>query len=150
MDMQFSSKLQTELQNIGRAGKFAPPASQDTADIHLHEYFVAETGRSLFDKRKKAALDQLKGIIGATRIDKFVDDARKGVTGSYDLVDTENYSASLAVKSPVKSVDIGALTNELVRLGVDQVTLSKALKAATKEAKPAETYTVSVKVTKLT
>lgn len=148
MDIQFSSQLQKQLQDFGRNGKFAPPTSQDTADAILHEYFVAETGRSLFDKRKGYAKDKLKEVVGSAKIDKIVEDARKGTTGSFELIETENYSLSLAVKAPVKSIDLPQLTTELIRLGVDQTTIQKAMKAAEKFAKPAETYTVSVKTQK--
>ena len=144
MDIQFSSKLQTHMQNLGRSGAFSPPITQDPADRILHEYFVAETGRSLFDKRRKVALDLLKTLDAHSAITKAVEDAKKGQTGTISLVTSANYAASVTTKSPVKSVDVTALANELIRLGVDEVTIKKALEAATKTAKPAETYTVAV------
>lgn len=147
MDMQFSSKLQTHLQKLGRENGFAPPKSQDPADAILHEYFVSETARSLFDKRRKIALDKLKGLDNKGVITKGLEAAVKGLTGTHALQDTENYTSQVTFKSPVKSIDITALTNELTVLGVSADIISKALKKAEKIAKPAESYSVAVKTT---
>ena len=146
MDFQFSSKLQTALHDFGRKNGFAPPKSQDPSDAILHEYYVSETARSIFDKRRKAALEKLKALDDKGLITRAVKEAADGKTGTINLIDAENYNATLTTKSPVKSIDVSALTNALVKYGVDQVTINKALNEATKQAKPAESYTVSVKV----
>lgn len=145
MDFQFASKLQTHMQTLGHKNGFAPPASQDPADALMHEYYVAETGRSLFDKRRKIALDTLKDHIPSSRISEMLTNAEKGITGANILLDSEHYSLTLATKSPTETLDKIALRNELVRLGVDETTVAAAFKVATKRNKPAETYTVVIK-----
>lgn len=147
MDLQFSSKLQTHLQKLGRENGFAPPKSQDPADAILHEYFVAETARSLFDKRRKIALEALKRLDTKGVIAKGLADAEKGTTGTHALQDTENYTSQVSFKTPSVSVDITAMQNELKRLGVADDIIMKALLRAKKTAKPAESYSVAVKTT---
>ena len=145
MDLQFASKLQTAMQNLGRTNGFAPPKSQDSADPALHELFVAETGRSLFDKRKKAALDAVKAHVKPDTIEAHLKAADKGTTGTYVLVDTENYTCTLTIKSPSERLDKSKLIVELVKLGVDETTARKAVANATEKTKASETYAVSVK-----
>jgi len=147
MDIQFNSKLQTAIQKLGRQGEFQPPKSQDPIDAVLHEYFVSETARSAFDKRKKDALTKLKSFDNTGRIARAVDDARKGSSGSVALFDTEHYSSSLTTKSPSNSLDSTVLKNELSKLGVDTDVINKAFAKALSPNKPAETYTVVVKHT---
>ena len=145
MDPMFNSRLQTMLEKLGRQGEYAPPRSQDPADKHLHEYFVAETGRSLFDKRRKKALEQLKLLDVGGDIASALKVAAKGAPGVYDLFDTENYRCTLQTKMPVTKVDMTMFANELVKAGVDPAIISAAQERATTQNTPAEVYTVVVK-----
>lgn len=150
MDRLFNSKLQTKLQKIGVVGDFAPPKAQDPAIGILHEYFVAETARSLFDKRRKIALEALKSFDDMTvqRIDKAVKAAVKdGVVGLTSLFDTSEYNCQLQLKRPTEGLDKTVLKNELVKLGVKQATIDAAFAAATTTNAPAQTYIVTPKVT---
>lgn len=147
MDLMFSSKLQTALQKFGRENGFAPPKSQDPADAVLHEYYVAETGRSLFDKRRKVALENLQALDRTGVVEKALKDAAKGITGNFELVSTENYGAVLTTKTPTKKFDQQAAKNALIKAGVSSEIVEAAFKSATSQNKAAETYTVSVKTT---
>lgn len=147
MNIDFPTKLQRAMMEIGTKNGLSAPKSQDPIDVVIHEFYVAETGRSLFDKRKKAALDKLKSFDTTGKIDKYVKDAEKGLTGTHSLYDGEHYTVTHMTKTPSETLDKVALRNELIKLGVDQVTIEKAFKSATKTNKPAETFSAMPKTT---
>lgn len=143
MDKTFNSRLQTFMQTFGRDGAFGPEKSQDRADSVIHEYFVAETARSIFDKRKKMALEQMKELDTLHEIEKAVADAAKHRIGSsVTLFETQNFQVALTVKAPAEKFDKKVMINALVKAGVDDDIISKAVEAATTTNKPAETYQV--------
>lgn len=144
MDRLFNSRLQTKLQKIGVTGDFKPPETQDPANKVLHEYFIAETARSLFDKRRKVALDALKNLDDKKIIAKALQQAiDHGVVGVTSLFDAPDYTCTLHLKSPTERFDKTVARNELVKLGVDIAKIDKAFSVATSKNKPAETYVVT-------
>jgi hypothetical protein len=59
------------------------------------------------------------------------------------IVQTEHYVCTAKLAKPAEAVDITVFKNELVKLGVDQVIITKALNAAQITRSPAETITVT-------
>jgi hypothetical protein len=147
MDRMFFSKLQTHLHNFGHKNGWAPPASQDPLDEILHEYYVAETARSLFDKRRKIAIDRMRDADAKGIIDNAQKLAQKGTPGTHALFDTQHYIANVQVKTAPVRCDMDEFVTELIKLGVDEVTINKARKAASKQGKAAETFAVVIKAT---
>lgn len=147
MDKLFPSKLQTSLNNIGKTNGLAPPKSQDPADAILHEFYVSDRGKSVFTKRREIALEQLKELDTKGVAAKAVADALKGMTGTVELLESENYNATLATKSPQEKFDKKVAKMELVKAGVDPNIIDTCFRIATSTAKPAESYSVAVKTT---
>ncbi len=147
MDKLFPSKLQTTLNNIGRSNGLAPPKSQDPADAILHEFYIADIGKSVFTKRREAALDLLKELDTKGVAAAALRQAEAGMTGSVNLVESENYNSTLTTKQPAERFDKTIAKNELIKLGVDTALINAAFGLATKKNKPAESYAVSVKTT---
>ena len=145
MDKQFPTKLITALMDIGTKNGLAPPKSQDPIDALIHEYYVAEQGRSLFEKRKKKALETLKAHDTQDVIKKTVASTAKFEAGQTALLyDGEHYQFNLSTKAPASSLDKAALSNELVKAGVPLLVIERAIAAATTKNKPAESYSVII------
>jgi hypothetical protein len=145
MDQKFSGLLQTELRSLGlvKGTPFAPPKSQDPFDRLLHEYFVASVMSSIGENRKKIAKEMIEqereGEIAALAAEAIKQMAMQ----TSAIIQTEHYIATMKCAKPVEAVDNTAFQNELIKLGVDQVTIAKALNAAQKTRAPAKTLTVT-------
>lgn len=150
MDMKFSGKLQTALRLLGleKGSDFAPPKSQDPADKLLHEFFVASLMKKIGEDRKKIAQEMIEDM-HPDDVSRIMADAIKfDAMQTEALVQTEHYNGVLKVNKPVQSIDKTVFCNELIKLGVDEVTVNKALAAAGKTNAPAKTLTVMPTVEK--
>jgi hypothetical protein len=144
MDQKFSGMLQTELRSLGlvKGTTFAPPKSQDPFDRLLHEYFIASLMASIGEGRKKIAKEMIEqerdGEIAALAAEA----TKQMAMQTSAIVQTEHYIATMKCAKPVEAVDPTVFQNELIKLGVDQVTIAKALNTAQKTRAPAKTLTV--------
>jgi SOS response regulatory protein OraA/RecX len=144
MDRKFSSDLQTTLHTIGREGKFSAPKSQDTMDAALHEYFVSDTASSIFTKRRTAAKDYILEHGNQDAVNSVISGAvQQNSMQSVTLAATEHYTAVFKAAKPIERLDKVKLRTELIKLGVDQVTIEKAFDASTVMNEPAKTLTVT-------
>lgn len=144
MDRRFADKLQTTFQLIGREGEFTPGKSQDPMDKVIHEYFVCDVGRSIFTKRRDLAKDLIidnaqQDVVQAVISDAIKQDAKQ----TAQLFATEHFTAVLSVNKPVERVDTKKLFVELIKLGVDEQTIRKAMDAATGTNEPAKSLIVT-------
>ena len=141
MDVKFTTDLQTFLRTLGHEKPFAPPKSQDPADKMLHEYYVASVMASIGEKRKDIMKEML--IQDAKDVDTLIAAAiKQDAMQQGTLFTTGNYSAILKVNKPVQRTDIKVFITELIKRGVDQVTISQAEIAAQSSNAPAKTLTV--------
>lgn len=144
MSKTFLSQLQKTLTEIGTKNGLAPPQSQDVLDPLLHEYLVATTGASIFEKRKKAALAKLIEHDQLELIEKTVNNvALTKIAQNINVFNAENYTLNLQVKSPSEKLDKVALVNSLAKLGVSSDIIKRALAAATTHNAPAKSFTVT-------
>lgn len=144
MDRRFADKLQTTMQLLGREGEFAPPKSQDPMDKLVHEYFVCDAGKSIFTKRRDFAKDLIinnaqQDVVQAVISDAIKQNAKQTAT----LFSTEHYIAVLSVNKPVEKVDAKKMFTELLKLGVDEVTIKRAMDASTSTNEPAKSIIVT-------
>jgi len=148
MDLQFASKLQTALSLLGVTGDFEPSNSQDKANKVLHEYYVAEMGRSMFDKRRKKALEDIKKLDTQGIVATEIENVKKlNMGSSVQLLDTQDFTCIVALKAPSTTLDESLLRVELVKAGLNADKIETAINNARKKNKPAETYNVSLKRT---
>jgi hypothetical protein len=144
MDRQFADKLQTELQLFGREGKYAPPKSQDPMDKVVHEYFVCDLMASIANKRRGMAKEMVIGGAQEGLVDGLISSAiKQNNLQSATLFSTEHYVAVLRVAKPVEAIDHKKLRTELIKLGVDEVTIQKAYDNAQTTREPAKTLVVT-------
>jgi hypothetical protein len=144
MDQMFTGKLQTALNLIGneKGTPFAPPKSQDPFDRLLHEYYVSSMMASIGERRKKIAKEMIEqereGEINALCQEAI----KMMMMQTSAIVQTEHYVANMRVAKPVESINVTKLQTELIKLGVDQTIIAKALNAAQETRAPAKTLTV--------
>lgn len=126
----------------GADKRFAPPKTQDSADALCHEYWIADVMRKIGEDRKKIAKEMLTDL-RKVDVDRLCADAVKlDTTQKGVIVQTANYSATLQAAKPVERLDKQQLFVELIKLGVDQVTIETAMDRAMKKNAPAQTLSV--------
>lgn len=144
MDVRFSSDLQTALNLLGREGKFAPPKSQDPMDAAAHEMYVAGLIRSIGTKRYEIAKEYLLENVQQDVVNKTVEDAiKQDSMQTATLLSTEHYTAVLKAAKPVEYTDIKKFITELIKHGVDDVTIKQSLAESTLSREPAKTINVA-------
>ena len=145
MDQKFSGQLQTALALLGleKGTPYAPPKSQDPFDKLLHEYFVASVMASVGERRKKIAKEMIENEREG-EINSMCEEAIKQMAMQTSaIVQTEHYICTLKAAKPVEAVNMTKFQTELIKLGVDQVTIAKALNVAQETRSPAKTFTVT-------
>ena len=102
-------KLSVALDNIGRTNGHKPPDSQDPMDAVLHEYLIAATGASYFDKRKKLAREELEmrmGQVAETSILNMKADVTKtSMMQRAAILKGQVYTLNVSVKSSGEMLD---------------------------------------------
>lgn len=145
MDSMTASKLQKNLTELGHKNGFAPPKSQDPADALLHELFVANVGRSIFDKRYKKALEHVQHHDDQRKVEQTVEEVAKShIAKSVTVLQSEHYTLNLAVRGPATRFDKIAARNALAKAGVKEDVIDKAFAAAETHNSPAKVFTVTL------
>jgi hypothetical protein len=142
MEMKFASLLHTALARIGFEKEFAPPKSQDPADKLMHEYFVAAAMVKMGEDRKKIAKEMILDMKKKEADTLSAEAVKLNSTQKEVIIQSAHYNATLQCNKPVQRLDKDMLFVELVKLGVDTVTVTKAMDNATKASAPAQTLTV--------
>ncbi len=118
-------------------------SSQDPRDDVAGEFYVAQILSKYATKRFETAKYKLNNEYLAETIDKQKLNASKNGMGSEQIFPGENYNITVKTNAPVQAIDATALTNSLVKQGVSQVIIDKALAEGKKTHSPATTVSVS-------
>lgn len=144
MSNSLLTKVISAFGKIGSSNGTSPPASQDPADVILHELFVADMLKSIAGKRRDAALNAAKELVDASRVEETIAySAKHKLKNSCVLLQSSYYNLRLDTKSPASTFDKAKLVTILrTEYSLTEAQCAKLIETCTKDSKPAESYTV--------